>query len=195
VAFPERAETDRLVLRRPRPDDREAWLGIWADPAVWRALRPDLGPDREHALGRFEHHLDHWERHGFGLWLAEESVAGEIAGWCGPAHPLFVPQLADEVEVGWTLRRPFWGRGLAFEAATTAVSTAFSHLDVERLIALIDATNERSRRVAARLGMRQVETVQHPEALVEVGVYALSGAAGDAPADARGGARGRSGPR
>ena len=193
MPFPERAETERLVLRRPRPGDRDAWLAIWADPAVWRALRPDLGPDPDHALGRFEHHLGHWERHGFGLWLAEERGSGEVAGWCGPAHPLFVPQLADEVEVGWTLRRPFWGRGLAFEAATTAVSTAFAHLEAERLIALVDATNERSQRVAARLGMRQVDTVEHPEALVEVGVYALSRDAAAAPSAGRSGAPERSG--
>ncbi|HKP88934.1 MAG TPA: GNAT family N-acetyltransferase [Thermoleophilaceae bacterium] len=190
MQFPERAETERLVLRRPRPADREAWLRVWADPAVWRSLRPDLGrePDLDFAGGRFEHHLGHWERYGFGLWLAEDRETGTVAGWCGPSHPLFVPQLAEEVEVGWSLRRQFWGRGLAFEAAETAVSTAFAHLDVERLIALVDATNERSQRVASRLGMRRVETVEHPEALVEVGVYALSRGEAAAPSDARSGA-------
>jgi RimJ/RimL family protein N-acetyltransferase len=193
VPFPERAETGRLVLRRPGPGDRDAWLEIWADPAVVAALRPGLGPDPRFALGRFEHHLDHWERHGFGLWLAEERETGTVAGWCGPAHPLFVPQLAEEVEVGWTLRRPFWGRGLAFEAAGTAVSTAFGHLVMERLIALVDATNRRSQRVAARLGMRHVDTVEHPEALVEVGVYALSRDAAAAPSAGRSGAPARSG--
>jgi RimJ/RimL family protein N-acetyltransferase len=191
VPFPERVETERLLLRRPRGGDRDAWLGIWGDPAVWRALRPDLGPDPDFALGRFEHHLDHWTRHGFGLWLAEEQATRTIAGWCGPAHPLFVPQLAAEVEVGWTLRRPFWGHGLAFEAATTAVQVAFAQLSIPRVIALVDATNLRSQRVAARLGMRQVQTVEHPEALVEVGVYALSRDAAAAPPVARSDAQGR----
>jgi RimJ/RimL family protein N-acetyltransferase len=188
VAFPERIETERLVLRRPRPDDRGAWLGIWGDPAVWRSLRPELGPDPGFALSRFEHHLDHWTSHGFGLWLAEERATRMIAGWTGPAHPEFVPELAGEVEIGWTYRRPFWGRGLALEAASAAVGTAFAHLPPERVIALVDATNVRSQRVAARLGMRHFTTVEHPEARVPVGVYALSRDAAGAPPAARSGA-------
>ena len=191
MPFPENAETERLLLRRPHSDDREAWLGIWADPAVWGSLRPDLGPDPDYALGRFEHHVDHWTRHGFGLWLVEERATRAVAGWCGPAHPLFIPQLAGEIEIGWTLRRPFWGRGLAFEAATTAAQAAFAQLSTPRVIALVDATNLRSQRVAARLGMRLVETVEHPEALVEVGVYAVSRDAAGAPSVARSDAQGR----
>ena len=171
--FPDRVTTDRLVLRRPRGSDRGAWLGIWGDPSVWRALRPGLGPDPRFALARFEHHLAHWERHGFGLWLAEERATRTIAGWTGPAHPLFVPELAGEVEIGWTYRRPYWGHGLAFEAASAAVEAAFAHLPVERVIALVDATNVRSQRVASRLGMRPFKTVQHPEARVPVSVYEL----------------------
>lgn len=191
MSLPERVETERLALRRPRGSDRGAWLGIWGDPSVWRALRPDLGPDPRHALARFEHHLDHWRRYGFGLWLAEERATRTIAGWCGPAHPDFVPELADEVEIGWTFRRPFWGRGLASEAAGAGVAAAFEHLELERVIALVDTTNGRSRRVAERLGMRRFATVDHPEARVPVAVYELSrDAAGEAPA-ARGDARAR----
>jgi RimJ/RimL family protein N-acetyltransferase len=193
MSFPERVETERLVLRRPRGSDRGAWLGIWGDPSVWRALRPELGPDPRHALARFEHHRDHWREHGFGLWLAEDRATRTIAGWCGPAHPLFVPQLADDVEIAWTLRRPFWGRGLAAEGAAAAVDAAFAHLELERVIALVDATNGRSQRLAARLGMRQVGTVEHPEARVPVGVYALSRDAGGGPPGARDGAQERSG--
>jgi RimJ/RimL family protein N-acetyltransferase len=174
VDYPERAETDRLVLRRPRDRDRGAWLGIWTDPAVWAALMPGRGPDPGFALARFEHHLDHWGRHGFGLWLAEERATRTIAGWCGAAHPDFVPELAHEVEIGWTLRRPFWGRGLASEGAAAAVDAAFAHLQVERVIALVGARNHRSLRVAERLGTRHDRDVLHPPSGELLGVYALS---------------------
>jgi RimJ/RimL family protein N-acetyltransferase len=188
MAFPERAETARLLLRRPRERDRGAWLGIWGDPAVWRALRPDRGPDPAFALARFDHHLEHWARHGFGLWLVEERATRTIAGWTGPAHPSFVPELAGEVEIGWTYRRPYWGRGLAFEAASAATAAAFAQLPVERVIALLESTNSRSQRVAARLGMRRSTTVEHPEAMVQLEVYELSRDAAAAPPGARSGA-------
>jgi RimJ/RimL family protein N-acetyltransferase len=190
AAFPELIETERLVLRRPRRSDCGAWLGIWGDPAVWSALRPGLTPDPRHALERFEHHCDHWRQHGFGLWLVEDSATRTIAGWAGPAHPTFVPELGDEVEIGWTLRRPFWGRGLAGEAAATAVDAAFAHLELERVIALVAADNRPSLRVAQRLGMRHDRDTTHPATGQILGVLALSRDAGGARSAARGVARG-----
>jgi RimJ/RimL family protein N-acetyltransferase len=38
--FPERVETGRLVLRCWLEGDRDAVLGMWADPDVWRAIGP-----------------------------------------------------------------------------------------------------------------------------------------------------------
>jgi RimJ/RimL family protein N-acetyltransferase len=82
-----------------------------------------------------------------------------VAGWAGPSHPTFVPEVAEEVEIGWTLRRAFWGRGLATEAAREAVEASFAHLDRDTLISLIDPGNERSIAVARRLGMTGGRTV------------------------------------
>jgi RimJ/RimL family protein N-acetyltransferase len=175
VAFPERVETERLVLRRWRERDRGAWLAIWSDPTVWRALRPDLGPDSPHALARFDHHLRHWSDHGFGLWALEDRASRTIGGWAGAAHPTFVPELAEEVEVGWTLRAPYRGRGLATEGAAAALAAAFEHLDVGRVVALVERSNRPSARVARRLGMRAGGTVHHPEAGVELELWAAAG--------------------
>lgn len=184
MAFPERVQTDRLLLRRLRDSDCGAWLGIWGDPGVWRALRGDLRPDPRYALSRFEHHLDHWARHGFGLWLAEERATRTIAGWTGPAHPDYVPELASDVEIAWTYRRPYWGRGLASEAARAAVDATFAQLPVERVVSLIEARNVPSQRVAERLGMRRSTTVERPDARVQLGVYELSrDAAGGPPGE------------
>jgi RimJ/RimL family protein N-acetyltransferase len=72
--FPERVETERLVLRRWHADDRAAVVDIWRDPDVWRAIGPGVTGmrfDADYAAGRFEHHLSHWEQHGFGLWLTQ----------------------------------------------------------------------------------------------------------------------------
>lgn len=174
MRFPEHVDTDRLVLRRWRAADREAFQRIWADPDVWRALRPNSPFDPAHGAARFEHHVRHWEQHGFGLWSARERGGGQIAGWVGLAHPTFIPQLAGAVEVGWTLRRELRGRGLAGEGAAAAVAAGFAHLDVDDLIALIDAGNERSIAVAGRLGMRHGSSVAHPELGDTLEVHVLS---------------------
>jgi RimJ/RimL family protein N-acetyltransferase len=162
-------------MRRWRGGDRAAVLAIWADPDVWDGLR--LGapgrPDLLFAAARFEHHVRHWEEHGFGYWLAEERESGDIAGWMGAAHPSYVPELSGAVELGWALRRPFWGRGLATEGGAAAIRACFASLPDDEVIALIHPANIRSIAVAERLGMSPRERAYHAAAEDELQVYRL----------------------
>jgi RimJ/RimL family protein N-acetyltransferase len=174
VAYPDRVDTERMVLRRFEEDDLDAFALIWSDPSVRAALDPAGAFDPAHAPERFRHVLDHWRDHGFGLWAAQEHGSREVAGWIGATHPDFVPELADEVEIGWTLRRPFWGRGLATEGAARAVDAAFASLEPGRLVSLITPDNRRSIAVAERLGMRAAGSARHGEHGFELCVYALS---------------------
>jgi RimJ/RimL family protein N-acetyltransferase len=175
--FPERLETERLVLRRWQKDDRAAVIEIWADPDVWSAIGPGVMGmrfDTAYAVGRFEHHLSHWEQHGFGLWLAQERTSGQVAGWVGAAHPTYVPDLADAVEIGWTLRRRFWGQGLASEGAAAAVQTTFAHALLDEVISLINPANARSISVAERLGMSPARDIRRPDTGEVLRLYRLS---------------------
>ena len=177
MAFPETIRTSRLILRRWQEGHLEAMTAVWADPDVWRALRPGTPFDPAFAAGRAELHVRHWQEHGFGLWVVEERSSGELGGWVGPWHPTFVRELADRIEIGWTLRRPFWGRGLATEGAEAAVAATFSHLAVDEVISLIYPENRRSIAVARRLGMRHSREVTHPGVGLPLGVYTLAGTA------------------
>jgi len=174
MPFPERVETERLILRRWTPADGPAMKAIWAERDIWRAIRPDIPFDPNQWRDMLDRQLEHWKRHGFGLWAAAARASGEIIGWIGPSHPAFIRKLADQIEIGWTLRPPFWGRGLATEGAAVAVDAAFAHLEADSLISLIHHTNERSIAVATRLGMRHSRDVLHPELGEDLRVYALS---------------------
>jgi RimJ/RimL family protein N-acetyltransferase len=173
MPYPQTLRTARLTFRRPCRDDESAVLAVWADPDVWRALRPGMPYDPDHGRARFQHHLQHWESNGFGIWLIADRATGDTAGLVGASHPDFVPELTEEIEIGWSLRRPFWGRGLASEAAQAAVSAALEHLRPRRLISLIDEENDRSASVAKRLGMRDVGRVEHAELHLQLRIYAL----------------------
>jgi RimJ/RimL family protein N-acetyltransferase len=57
-----------------------------------------------------------------------------------------------ETELGWALRRNAWGRGYATEAGRACVEWGFSGFDLPSMTAMINAENDRSIRVAERLG-------------------------------------------
>ena len=87
-------------------------------------------------------------RHALKRGIGEKGFA--FVGQVGPWRPEGWPDL----EVGWTLRSEFWGRGYATEAARAAVRYAFEELRAPRVISLITPANVRSIAVAERLGER-----------------------------------------
>jgi RimJ/RimL family protein N-acetyltransferase len=68
------------------------------------------------------------------------------------ASPDGPPPEWPEPELDYSLDQPFWGRGLATEAARAARDWAFATLDFDRLASFIRPDNARSIRVAEKLG-------------------------------------------
>ena len=173
TSFPPLIDTERLVLRRFSEAEWPGVRSVWADPEVRRSLWGLLQPDDSFVRARFDHHLGRWERDGFGLFAAIDRATGETAGLSGPSHPDFVDGLEREVEVGWSFRPAFQGRGLATEAGGAAMEAVFDHLPVTRAISLIAPANERSIAVAGRLGMRLDTRVTHARTGEPLSVYEL----------------------
>ena len=85
---------------------------------------------------------------GYGLWTVKEQHSSEFVGQVGCWNPEGWPGF----EIGWMLRREFWRRGYATEAAQAAVKFTFTELDQLRVISLMHPDNAASIRVAERLG-------------------------------------------
>jgi RimJ/RimL family protein N-acetyltransferase len=174
VPYPERIQTDRLILRRWVAADAPAMQAIWREPEVWDALQPHRRFDPNQWRGMLDRHVRHWDVHGFGLWAVTTPDDSQPAGWVGASHPTFVPELAEEIEIGWTLRPALWGQGLATEGATAAIEAAFATLPNDRVISLIHPQNSRSVAVADRLGMSRAGEATPPDLGEPLVVYALS---------------------
>ena len=91
-----RLETERLVLREWRDEDREPFAAMNADPAVMEHMQGLMTRERSDAfIDKVE---TWWEEHGWGLWAIEVPGVAPLAGYVGlwPAH--YLP--GDPVEVG-----------------------------------------------------------------------------------------------
>jgi RimJ/RimL family protein N-acetyltransferase len=157
-------ETERLRLRPWRAaDDLPALAAVNADAEVMRWVAPNrpLRPDESAAL--LERIEAHWREHGYGLWAVEPRANGAgCIGFAGLAIPSFLPEVLPAVEAGWRLDRAWWGRGLATEAARASIAYGFDTLGLRSVVSIIDAANERSLRVAEKLGMRRGPDRLHP---------------------------------
>ena len=142
-------ETERLVLRPFREADIDAYAELCADPMVMKFLNAAGSPiSRADAWRQMAMYLGHWELRGFGTWAVEERETREFVGRVG----LHYPEGWPDRELGWTIARKFWGKGYASEAARTSIAHAFKALDWSHLVSLIHPDNQRSARLAERLG-------------------------------------------
>jgi RimJ/RimL family protein N-acetyltransferase len=167
--------TERLVLRRWRPQDREPFAAMNADPEVMRFIGEGRAMTRAQSDELADAIEAHWARHGFGLWCAAAREDPDTCiGFVGLAIPSFLPAVLPAVEVGWRLARPAWGRGLATEGARAALDHAFGPLELRSVISVIDPDNARSIRVAEKLGMRHETSHRHPATGRKLHAYAIS---------------------
>jgi RimJ/RimL family protein N-acetyltransferase len=126
-----------------------------------------------------------FEQHGYGLWALELTGGEPLIGFAGLAPADELLPFAPAVELGWRLARPYWGLGLATEAATRAIEFAFGELQLPGLVAYTARRNHRSQRVMQRLRMRRdpAEDFEHPavpagDPLAPHVLYRLSAAGG-----------------
>jgi RimJ/RimL family protein N-acetyltransferase len=147
TAIPE-LRTERLLLRGFREDDLDDWAEFCADPEVMRWIGHEHGIDRGQAWRDIALQLGHWELRGYGMFAVEELGSGSLVGRVGPWEPEGWPEL----EVGWAIGRPWWGRGYAPEAARASALWAFEQRGVDSVISLIAEANDKSQRVAEKLG-------------------------------------------
>jgi RimJ/RimL family protein N-acetyltransferase len=169
--------TERLRLRRWLARDEAPMAAINSDPEVTRYLNCPI--DVTAVAAFFGDVAAHWERYGYGLYAVDVLGAGErFVGFAGFSHPTFIPAVAERPELGWRLARSAWGAGLATEAATALLRDGFDHLGLSELIAVIHPENERSRRVATKLGMRPEFQVHNPVLGREVDIWQTTHGAG-----------------
>ena len=109
-----------------------------------------------------------WTARGYSVFSVIEKESGRWIGRLGPWRPEGWPG----TEVMYGLAREVWGKGYASEGVAAAIDWAFSTLDWTAVIHCIDPLNDKSQRVATRLGSKLLRKARLPAPLnVEVDIW------------------------
>ena len=144
-------ETERLILREWREEDRDPFFALNSDPAVMEFLPAGTRADSDAAVERM---IATQAEHGHCFWAVERKADGAFLGFCGPM-PAREP--LNEVELGWRLAREAWGHGYATEGARASLAWCWANLDTPTVMAITVPANLRSRRVMEKIGLTYVE--------------------------------------
>lgn len=123
------------------------------DARVMRHLGGQALP-REEAWRKLLGAAAGWSLFGWGYWAVERRSDGAMVGQIGFADfkRALEPPIEDIPEMGWLFAAEAGGRGYATEAGRAALDWIDSAIAPPEVVAIIDAANTPSIRVAEKLG-------------------------------------------
>lgn len=144
-------ETERLILRQWRAEDKSPFAKLNADPIVMEYFPEVLTREQSDDLANRCKALV--ENNGWGFWALETIADKRFIGFAGLNQPDYELPVSACVEIGWRLSVDVWGNGYATEAAKACLDFAFQNLVLEEVFAYSSVGNQKSRNVMERLKM------------------------------------------
>jgi RimJ/RimL family protein N-acetyltransferase len=152
-------ETERLRIRDITEDDLEGMFAMDSDPEVHRYLGNKPITQKEQALKYIIDVREQYEARGIGRWAVDLKETGEFIGWSGLR--LYTDYTFNNhtnfYDIGYRLRREFWGKGYATESATACLTYAFNHLKLDTVYGITEIGTQASHNVLLKIGLQYIE--------------------------------------
>lgn len=146
--------TKNFIIRELENKDLDALCSLRNEPEI-RQYLTDTEEDLDIEKERLRAYIKNvYSYYGFGLWGVFWKENGHLIGQCGIEYKILNGKAI--YELGYMLSKAWQGKGYAHEFTSAVLDYCFRELDIEKITAIIDKDNERSIRLAQRLGMKKV---------------------------------------
>ena len=154
-------ETERIRFSAWTEDDLSLATLLWGVEDVTRYICATGRFTKEDIQKRLLLEIDNEQKFGVQYWPIFEKATDELIGCCGLR--LF-PAEANSYEIGFHLRKKFWGEGYASEAANAVIQRCFASLN--KIFAGHHPQNAGSRKLLLRLGFQYIgDNIYEPTGL------------------------------
>lgn len=145
-------ETQRLILRQWQDSDIAPFAEMNSDPEVMKYFPKTLSFDETLEMyDSYKNNKNCFDK-GIGLYPVIEKTSSKFIGFVGLNIPSYMPNC---VEIGWRLRKEFWGKGYATEAAKQWLSIGFGECGLDEIISFTTQQNIKSQKVMEKIGMKR----------------------------------------
>lgn len=146
-------ETTRLTARRLTADDVDALHDVYGDADAMRWVGDGQPLDRAQCAHWVEVTHNNYAARGYGMTALVERSTGTVVGFMGLVHP----GGQEAAELKYALRRTYWGRGLATEAAHAMLDYGHRAFGLTCVIATVAPEHKASQQVLLKAGMQAQE--------------------------------------
>ena len=144
--------TERLKFRLVTQDDFDAWLPLFKEDNVAKFLGIDQNlSQREQCEFWFKKVFHRYENGLGGMNALIDKSTNSFVGQCG----LLIQNVDNEerLEIGYSIRPKYWGKGYAQEAAKKCKDFCFENEFTDNLMSMMHVDNIASEIVAIKNGM------------------------------------------
>lgn len=152
-------ESERFLLRSVVAEDVHDFFELDNDPEVHRYLGNKPVSAIEESKAIIQSILRQYEENGIGRLAIIDKDTGKFLGWSGLKYEKQV-RTTPYYDLGYRIKRKYWGQGIATEAARMSLEYGFSSLNLDKICAAAQIENIASNKILTNLGMRWLETFE-----------------------------------
>ena len=143
-------ETNRLFLRELTLNDKMELLKILSDEESMKYY--DHPFSEKEVENWIKWNIENYKKYNHGLWAVILKENNNFLGDCG----ITIQEIENEKlpELGYHIKKEYWNKGFATEAAKACKNYAFDILKINTLYTYTTTNNIPSRKVAEKNGMK-----------------------------------------
>lgn len=150
--------TERFNLRQFTEADYDKMHELNSDQEVMRYILAGNTQNWEEVKVYLDNIIAYYsDNPQLGTWAIETKKEGDFVGWACLRHF----GTSEKRELGYRLRKKYWGKGIATEVSRGIVKYGFEELNLPQIMAVVVKENKASWRVLEKAGLNYVKPMKY----------------------------------
>ena len=153
--------TERLIIRDIEDLDVTGIYDLYSDPDVHTYLlnRPIKTVDEaKEIIGLIR---KQYKEYGISRWAIIDKGTNDFIGWAGLKYEQKLRKDFTYYDLGFRLKKKYWGKGIGTESAVESLKYGFSKLDLNEICAAAHIENVASNKILKNIGLKFIETFEY----------------------------------
>ncbi len=153
-------ETKRFLLRDVEEKDVQGIFDLDSDPDVHTYLGTPPIQTLDEAREIIQDIRRQYTLNGIGRWAVIDKKSSDFVGWTGLKFEQDLRPEFDYYDIGYRLRKKYWGQGIATLTARESIRYGFERLNLDEICGAADANHGASNHILQKIGLTFTEQFQ-----------------------------------
>ena len=155
-------ETTRLKMREFREGDASLLFLLDSDPEVHKYLGNQPVTSLKDSEEVLQSILSQYKENNIGRCAIFSRETNDFIGWGGLKYETKVRDF-DYFDLGYRLRKDYWGIGIGTEVAEASLNYGFNSMKLKEICAAARIENKASIRIFEKTGLKFIETFKYDD--------------------------------